>query len=221
MDTFTAVAAIRDLEHLDRGRRVYLIRGVTLAVDDAVRDRMVCVARAENAAAADRRAAAYDRLLAERWTRVDSEGTSAPVIRVCPPEHGHGRNTTCYSSHSCRCEECRAAASAAKRRRLSTAAPTRTFAQPPRRDTSPDPLSADDSRHGTWTAYSRFSCRCEACRAAGSTYKRQRRAASSAGKKAPAIHGSISKYQRGCRCDKCREAMSDYGRRRREAKKAE
>lgn len=28
---------------------------------------------------------------------------------VCPPDHAHGRNTTCWSGHRCRCDECRQA----------------------------------------------------------------------------------------------------------------
>lgn len=28
-------------------------------------------------------------------------------MRVCPPDHTHGENSTCYSRHRCRCDECR------------------------------------------------------------------------------------------------------------------
>lgn len=31
------------------------------------------------------------------------------MTRMCPPEHPHDTNTTCYHSHGCRCEPCHAA----------------------------------------------------------------------------------------------------------------
>lgn len=30
-------------------------------------------------------------------------------IHVCPPDHKHGDTRTCYTSHACRCDECRTA----------------------------------------------------------------------------------------------------------------
>lgn len=27
--------------------------------------------------------------------------------RICPPDHPHGENSTCYTAHGCRCEDCR------------------------------------------------------------------------------------------------------------------
>ena len=71
-----------------------------------------------------------------------------------------------YIKRGCRCAKCteanrvRAAAEKAKR----------------------EPLSPDDYRHGTASAYSNYRCRCDACRRAWATYMREyyarRRAAS-------------------------------------------
>ena len=36
---------------------------------------------------------------------------------ACPPEHKHAESSTCYTTHKCRCEPCRAARSARNRRR--------------------------------------------------------------------------------------------------------
>lgn len=41
---------------------------------------------------------------------------------ICPPEHSHGANGTCYVGHKCRCEDCRAG------NRVRTAARTRAKA---------------------------------------------------------------------------------------------
>lgn len=37
------------------------------------------------------------------------------VNRVCPPEHAHAANTTCFKNHGCRCAECRDALLASRR----------------------------------------------------------------------------------------------------------
>lgn len=29
-------------------------------------------------------------------------------VFICPPDHGHGDNGTCYGAHRCRCDDCRA-----------------------------------------------------------------------------------------------------------------
>lgn len=44
-------------------------------------------------------------------------GEGWPSGDVCPPEHKHGVTGTCYVSHKCRCDECRAGRAAAARRR--------------------------------------------------------------------------------------------------------
>jgi len=38
------------------------------------------------------------------------------AVTICPPEHRHGVTATCYGSHGCRCEGCRAASSVRQRR---------------------------------------------------------------------------------------------------------
>lgn len=35
---------------------------------------------------------------------------------ICPPDHRHGWNQTCYVHHACRCDECRTSSTAACRR---------------------------------------------------------------------------------------------------------
>ena len=39
------------------------------------------------------------------------------MTHICPPDHKHGQVTTCYHTHGCRCEECRAATIARENRR--------------------------------------------------------------------------------------------------------
>ncbi|MGO9163939.1 MAG: hypothetical protein ACLP7J_25185 [Streptosporangiaceae bacterium] len=81
---------------------------------------------------------------------------------------GGGRNhgtASAYNNYGCRCEECRAAATAARRSWVSSLQ-DRQFAEVP---------------HGTASGYRNWGCRCEHCssaRAAEAREQRRRRAAS-------------------------------------------
>lgn len=50
----------------------------------------------------------------------EAPGHVGPVKGICPSWHPHGRTSTCYGTHGCRCDGCRAA-SARNQKRLRTA----------------------------------------------------------------------------------------------------
>ena len=76
----------------------------------------------------------------------------------------HGGTGTGYSYHGCRCQECRAAATARFR------AWRQQYDGPP-----------PNAPHGTRSTYSNYGCRCEPCRAAQSIYLRRRRSRAKVG----------------------------------------
>lgn len=95
-------------------------------------------------------------------------------------------------------------------------------------------LAADDPRHGKYSTYSNYRCRCKRCTAAWTTYCRERRhrigqsrpmAEWRAEQKAQALanmppHGTESRYTRyKCKCELCKAAGTEAKRRRREAKR--
>ena len=59
-------------------------------------------------------------------------------------------------------------------------------------------------RHGTYTAYARHGCRCDACRAYQNARVARNRADRLAGGRL--THGTRSAYDAGCRCDACYQA---------------
>lgn len=83
----------------------------------------------------------------------------------------------------------------------------------------PQPLAADDPRHGTASSYRNHACRCDACREAHRLDKAARRAEGPKGTRQQAQHGTRSKYSRGCRCDECRAAVSTAARESRAQKR--
>lgn len=71
---------------------------------------------------------------------------------TCPDTHEHG--ATCYTSHACRCDKCRAANTArVKRQRYDR-----------------DPSILPPERHGRTAIYTNWGCRCEACTKAHKAY---------------------------------------------------
>jgi hypothetical protein len=58
----------------------------------------------------DETAAAYAKSAVFRAALHAEAGGEAPSA-VCPPHHRHGETPTCYSTHKCRCDGCRAAGS--------------------------------------------------------------------------------------------------------------
>lgn len=68
-------------------------------------------------------------------------------------------------------------------------------------------------KHGSWTGYSYYRCRCEQCIAASRSYAAARRRGEKPSPtlltpQAPPAHGSAASYGRGCRCAECRAAGS-------------
>lgn len=68
-------------------------------------------------------------------------------------------------------------------------------------------------KHGTWSGYSYWKCRCSPCVQASKDYAAARRAGTAPPKSVlvdvqPAEHGTRARYIAGCRCDGCREAAS-------------
>jgi len=93
-------------------------------------------------------------------------------------------------------------------------------------------LSENDSRHGTYTGYQNWGCRCERCRQANTDYYRVQRhirgvhrprseEAALRHEQALArnLHGTPQRYWIGCRCRSCKTAEAAYQRGRREARK--
>jgi hypothetical protein len=54
-----------------------------------------------------------------------------------------------------------------------------------------------DPRHGKYTTYKYWACRCERCREANTEYHREQRASS------PVTNHGRAGYDKGCRCDTC------------------
>jgi len=97
-------------------------------------------------------------------------------------------------------------------------------------------LEPGDKRHGTPNGYNNLGCRCDACRAAMTSYMRDRRynydrcacgrekarqaetcrVCFYAATVTPNQHGTDSRYCKGCRCLECREAHREARARRRE-----
>lgn len=69
-------------------------------------------------------------------------------------------NSSTYSNHGCRCYECRAAWSAYN------------LLQRQRRKAR---ITPDDPRHGTYTFYLNWSCRCDRCKKANADRSRKLR----------------------------------------------
>lgn len=141
------------------------------------------------------------------------EPSRAVRVRVCPPEHPHGKTQTCYGGHGCRCDECRSAVGAYRKRWLLSQGATRTAQPKKRADWTPEPLSDDDSRHGTRGGYANYGCRCQPCAEASKIYMAEKRKHPS-GRSKTSEHGTTGRYVRGCRCALCFEAMAEDHRQR-------
>lgn len=101
-------------------------------------------------------------------------------------EHGTWNG---YSTHKCRCVDCKAAASAYNKARKARG------------------LDPDDPRHGTETGYGNFGCRCEPCREAGKRRSQRKRAKGL--EEGDSRHGTTNGYQNfGCRCAPCTAAQA-------------
>lgn len=121
------------------------------------------------------------------------------------PRHGT-RNG--YTNLGCRCEACRAAATAAH-----TEWRHRTGYSEPREvvnDRRALNAFLTDSC-GTETGYSKKGCRCAACRDASAAARATRRLTPNVKKH------NYSGYCNGCRCDECRTAHNEYQRAKRRA----
>ena len=80
-----------------------------------------------------------------------------------------------------------------------------------------------DECHGTLSQYSRYGCRCEACRNVYREFRRKWYVANGPAKvRAPykkAVCGTNSMYRNGCRCDLCKEAHRIAAKQVRDKKK--
>lgn len=80
----------------------------------------------------------------------------------------------------------------------------------------------DGVKHGGFTAYQDYGCRCEACQGHARDYAKriyQARRLRQARKPRPVPedkHGMTGYSYYGCRCDECRDARNSYERERRE-----
>jgi hypothetical protein len=109
-----------------------------------------------------------------------------------------------YLSHKCRCELCRAANTAAQTK-LRKSRHTRGI--------------PDGVKHGRYTTYNNWGCRCDDCYQAHRQKlitNRERRIQ----RKDQAPHGTVSGYDSWeCRCDDCRRAACEYRRQWRAARR--
>ena len=78
-------------------------------------------------------------------------------------------------------------------------------------------LTPDDPRHGKASTYPNHGRRCDACRAANTSYpphkaaaERYRRRLGQQPRQPGRTHGRRSTYNRGCRCPECTEAIRLY-----------
>jgi len=109
-----------------------------------------------------------------------------PAISADPSAHG----TTTFYRKGCRCEQCKHAKNAARKKG-------------PR--TGPGP-GATHGKNSTYAA----GCSCELCKAAHAEYKAKRRADQAA--RGAITHGTTSGYAAKCRCDECRAAHAQAAR---------
>lgn len=73
----------------------------------------------------------------------------------------------------------------------------------------------DDPRHGTANGYSNLGCRCDKCRAAGTSRLQAQRAARARRglPEGDLRHGKPTTYTNwGCRCQACKKAWAEYRR---------
>ena len=99
-----------------------------------------------------------------------------------------------YMRHKCRCEPCKAAGAAYRRKRRGAPRPKPTL------------------QHGTRKGYNSFKCRCEPCKAAQSEYHSNRYKPRPRRPK-PIEHGTRTAYQcYKCRCEPCKAAQREYAR---------
>lgn len=138
------------------------------------------------------------------------EVSERPRLHACPDDHAHGRLSTCYTRHSCRCDDCRAANSARRKAYLLAQGKTRTSPPKKRSVWTPEPLSHDDPRHGTRNGYLNYKCRCNPCAEANRAYVAERRKNPTETRSKKSEHGTTGRYVRGCRCAQCARAMSEY-----------
>lgn len=76
-----------------------------------------------------------------------------------------------------------------------------------------DRRAAPADRHGTWSGYAYYKCRCEQCKAANKIYAAARQRGEPTPQeiltpRAEPEHGSKAQYARGCRCGECQAAGS-------------
>jgi hypothetical protein len=66
------------------------------------------------------------------------------------------------------------------------------------------------SKHGTYTEYARYDCRCELCKEAARRHTREYKQRPL--KEKNLTHGLVSTYNNGCRCELCQKANRDKAR---------
>ena len=131
-----------------------------------------------------------------------------------------------YKHQNCRCRPCRDANAMRFRKKL-TDSPSNEPVKPqvdqskvqeqlPRELFYDNP---DDPRHGTLTGYVRYNCKCEPCKEARNTYRRQK-IQENLDKGLPKDdprHGTTNGYSYwGCRCEPCTEATRSYQRQKKQ-----
>ena len=131
-----------------------------------------------------------------------------------------------YKHQNCRCRPCRDANAMRFRKKL-TDSPSNEPVKPqvdqskvqkqlPRELFYDNP---DDPRHGTLTGYVRYNCKCEPCKEAKNTYRRQK-IQENLDKGLPKDdprHGTTNGYSYwGCRCEPCTEATRSYQRQKKQ-----
>jgi hypothetical protein len=148
------------------------------------------------------------------------ERREAPRVRVCPENHPHGRTGTCYTGHSCRCDDCRTSNSARKKQWLLNQGATRTSQPKMRADWRPQLLAEDSPKHGTRGGYANYGCRCDRCTEASRVYIAERRKNPGGTRNKISEHGTTGRYVRGCRCALCSDAMAEDHRQRKNKKQS-
>lgn len=130
-------------------------------------------------------------------------------VDPCPHDPPHGSYST-YSNHGCRCDPCREANRAYRKR-------NRARACVDLHDVCPHEIE-----HGKVTSYVHHGCRCELCTEARNAYqralhrRRKQKAATARGRRKLDIpHGTPWGRQLwGCPCRPCRVASAVYNRER-------
>lgn len=112
--------------------------------------------------------AAFDRAFHRARKDDDPRAVNGPADRPREPKR-HTKNT--YKKSGCRCDQCRAANTAAHRAKVVEWAERRV-------EIGGRMVAAwlPPEAHGRWTAYSNYRCRCVPCTEAGSVANGQRRA---------------------------------------------